>query len=91
MMHDWATPKMSRFGTKCAGHEVSGFHNIAMPCRPANALQGAGVVVKVGKGVKDWKVGDRGKSTHSRCFTRRPTDVTDDSWREAALGSLPQL
>lgn len=42
MLNDWAVPKMSVFGTRCAGHE------------------GAGVVVKVGTNVKDWKVGDRG-------------------------------
>jgi len=41
MMNDWAVPKMSTFGTRCAGHE------------------GAGVVVKVGKSVKGWSVGDR--------------------------------
>ena len=41
MANDWALPKMSAFGVRCAGHE------------------GAGVVVKVGKTVKGWNVGDR--------------------------------
>lgn len=41
MLNDWALPKMSAFGVRCAGHE------------------GAGVVVKLGKAVKGWKVGDR--------------------------------
>ncbi len=41
MMNDWNLPKMSEFGTKCAGHE------------------GAGVIVKVGEKVTQFKVGQR--------------------------------
>lgn len=41
MLNDWALPKMSVFGTKCAGHE------------------GAGVIVKVGDGVKTLTPGMR--------------------------------
>jgi alcohol dehydrogenase, propanol-preferring len=41
MMNDWNLPKMSSFGTKCAGHE------------------GAGVIVKVGEKVTQFKVGQR--------------------------------
>jgi threonine dehydrogenase-like Zn-dependent dehydrogenase len=64
MMHDWATPKMSKFGTKCAGHEVSAARSdYDAPTDLLMGLQGAGVVVKVGKGVNEWKVGDRGEST----------------------------
>jgi propanol-preferring alcohol dehydrogenase len=72
MMHDWAAPKMSLFGTKCAGHEVSVPDQIGVSMQNAYGLKGAGVVVKVGSKVKGWKVGDRGMSNPPNASLRQP-------------------